>query len=622
MWRLQDPARPGLTPGGHGLPNDRSRPANPPGPARGCRTAFPYPPFGHLLLALALDVAGLAAALSDDLPPLTGHHLAVALVRTGDAEVYLANPANGTLLNASRSPGSRDVSPCWSPDGRHIAFVSDRDQRTNLWVMDANGGNVRQLTHGPAPCYLPSWQTTPAGDRVVFEYRDPIPTIASIRPDGTDLRRLGPGRSPVLSPDGRLIAYVAPAPEGGWTLHLMGWNGEGPRRLTDGASAMDPLGPGWSPDGSTLVYSWPVKGALELFTLPLDSPTPRQLTTFGSGHLAVDASWSPDSQWIAFRRTSKHPDAAGAPLQEGARPPLTDDASSFWVIEPAGAGARPIESLRFQLAPGRGRAEWKPRVRFPDQGALPVEFPSNETSCDVEQLPDGMLRIPEPRRTRGQVKAIAALIPGGTFEFPAERWRHLPRTRARIEAGGTLQVVELGDSIINDTGRSGWIHLVRDRHPELDLRVTTLVRGSTGCWFYRDQDRIRDYVAPLHPDLVILGGISQHDDLDSIRVVIEQVRETSRAEVLLLTGAFGSMDPLSEATLATGAGSGWAPYGTALRNLADELECGFGDVTALWADYVRQSGQPVDWFKRDAIHPNERGEAILARIMDAWFALP
>jgi len=66
--------------------------------------------------------------------------------------------------------------------------------------------------------------------------------------------------------------------------------------------------------------------------------------------------------------------------------------------------------------------------------------------------------------------------------------------------------------------------------------------------------------------------------------------------------------------------SGYAEYGPKLKALADELHCGFVDVTRSWADYIRQSGWRTDDFKRDAVHANSRGEQILGRILTAWFA--
>src|SRR5690242_15400317 len=66
---------------------------------------------------------------------LTGHKLLVTSVRTGDTEIFEVDPDLGDAKNLSRSSLSEDRYPCWSPDGKQIAFISDRDKPANLYVM-------------------------------------------------------------------------------------------------------------------------------------------------------------------------------------------------------------------------------------------------------------------------------------------------------------------------------------------------------------------------------------------------------------------------------------------------------------------------------------------------------
>lgn len=83
-------------------------------------------------------------------------------------------------LNVSRSPESEDRYPCWSPDGRRVCFVSDRESTTNLWVCDADGSKVPRLNRTPAVCYMPSWQGTPDGERIVFGKHGAVPRMVGI----------------------------------------------------------------------------------------------------------------------------------------------------------------------------------------------------------------------------------------------------------------------------------------------------------------------------------------------------------------------------------------------------------------------------------------------------------
>ncbi len=177
-----------------------------------------------------LCVTAATAALH----PLSGHKLLVTCIRTGDTEVFIADPVTGDMLNVSRSPDSEDRYPCWSPGGSQIAFISDRQHATNLYVMDATGDHVRRIIATPAACYMPSWQTTPDGERIVFGMHGDKPGMASIRPDGSSLTNLGEGHDPTLSPDGQRICYTGEVPEGGVSVFIMKWDGSEKRRLVAG----------------------------------------------------------------------------------------------------------------------------------------------------------------------------------------------------------------------------------------------------------------------------------------------------------------------------------------------------------------------------------------------------
>lgn len=564
-----------------------------------------------LLFAAALNFVAEAGPAD-----LAGHRLLVTSVRTGDTEIFVANPATGELLNVSRSPGSEDRYPCWSPDGRRIAFTSDRHQSTNLYLMDADGGQVRQLTFTSAVCYMPSWQITADGERIVFGLHGERPEMASIRPDGSDLRILGEGHDPTLSPDGRSICYTGHPPEGGVTVYTMNWDGTQPRRVVPGSSKVGATFPNWSPDGTAIVYSWPADEALELFVIAPDGTGLRQLTRFGGTSLCTPAAWSPDGRWISFRRTDeRYWSNPTRMIEVYSRKPA--DKRPVWIIRPDGRDAQVVESLRFQMAIDGSRASWRPARTFPKEGALPDQF--REQGGSFQTLPDGVYVLSEPRRTLDQLTALDALMPGGTFPVPTNRWTHLPRTRQRLTQGGPLHIVNLGDSIVNDTARSGWLLRLRQQAPRADLRMTTVVRGGTGCWWYKESNRVDQLIVPLKPDLVFLGGLSQRGDIDAIREVIRQLRHAlPDVECLLATAAFGRLDPLRPDTLSEEPSSGFSDFGPRLAALAEETHCGFVDVTRLWAAYIQQSGWATDDFKRDPVHANDRGEQILGRILAAW----
>ena len=74
-----------------------------------------------------------------------GKLLAFTSNRDGRQQIYVMN-ADGTGLRRVSQSTVNDFSPTWSPDGNWIAFASNRGNSTNLYMMDVRGGNVKQLT--------------------------------------------------------------------------------------------------------------------------------------------------------------------------------------------------------------------------------------------------------------------------------------------------------------------------------------------------------------------------------------------------------------------------------------------------------------------------------------------
>jgi lysophospholipase L1-like esterase len=278
-----------------------------------------------------------------------------------------------------------------------------------------------------------------------------------------------------------------------------------------------------------------------------------------------------------------------------------------------------VAILLFPCLPGRADLMKDSPVTFPAKGALPSKYPPDRPSKDRESPEKGYAIFSTPERSPEQIARIQAEMPKGQFTLPKPDWRYLKRTRKTLTDGGELHVLAVGDSIVNDTMRSGWLAELQRAYPKARIRGTVYVRGGGGCQHYKEEGRVAKNIVPRRPDLVFIGGISQQD-IESIREVIHQLRAgLPEVEILLASGTFGTADPRDPAELAKARHSGTGEYGVALTRLADDERCAYLDMTTPWAEYLRSAGVHPHLFYRDRVHANEYGEQILTKILMAFF---
>lgn len=288
-----------------------------------------------------------------------GHKLLITSVRTGDTEIFVVDPYFGDSINLTRAPSSQERYPMWSPDGAKIVFTSDRDGEDtyNLYVMDADGKNVRALTHikPHADCYFPTW----AGNFIYFGYDagdGSEAVVARVRPDGSGFTVIAPGRDPAISPDGRTIAFTQKVGKG-FPVFLMDADGKNVRQLTTHEDEIGAVTPTWSPDGRKILYSDQVGDALELFVMDRDGKNQTQLTHLGE--IASSPAWSPDMKYITFRVTDfpywRYPDSKEYVYKE-----KKPDKRPVWVMGADGSNPHILEALHFNCALDGSRAVWKP----------------------------------------------------------------------------------------------------------------------------------------------------------------------------------------------------------------------------------------------------------------------
>jgi TolB protein len=287
---------------------------------------------------------------------LQGLEVVTVSFRTGEVELFAVDPVRGDARNLSRSPQSKERYPACSFDGAHIAFNSDRDGTHNLYLMDADGANVRQLTHEKRgiEAGMPSW--TADGRWIYFGlFGGGPPRMCRIHPDGSGFKVIGEGIDPAISPDGKWVAF-ARQQEDGHHLWVMSPDGGNARSLTKKGNAWAGVHACWTPDGRAILFADRVGTALELFRCDFPSAAIVQLTHLGGA--VTSPSVSPDGKWISFRlcdevywRDSQSSQRAYKERRADKRP--------VWIMGIDGSHPHVLEPLHYQTTIDGSRAPFR-----------------------------------------------------------------------------------------------------------------------------------------------------------------------------------------------------------------------------------------------------------------------
>ena len=168
-----------------------------------------------------------------------------------DARRMSAPAASRALWQLTFDPGVQ-TDPAWSPDGRTLAYSSDRSGQAHIWLQAVGGGAAVQLTHTPLPDVEPDW--SPDGTRLAF----------ATRGVGGGIR--------VIAASGGVVQPVASF-------------GESPQ---------------WSPDGSSILFTRSDFGGSRLFVARLDGRDPAPiLEEFLRPFRQMRFAWHPDSRHVS-----------------------------------------------------------------------------------------------------------------------------------------------------------------------------------------------------------------------------------------------------------------------------------------------------------------------------------
>ena len=188
--------------------------------------------------------------------------------------------------------------PALSPDGRSVAFVSNRDGHYNIYVGLLNGANPIKLTDDPNLKTTPCWSAD--GTEIAYGRLNDsgiwdiwkVPALG-----GTSRRLILNASDPAWSRDGRWLTYRRSSTGAIWISDALGQNG---RELVRAQNKLfGNSGPRFSPDGREIAYAASLGGpAEELEIVNLDSGEVRRLTHDGAS--AVSPAWSADGRFIYF----------------------------------------------------------------------------------------------------------------------------------------------------------------------------------------------------------------------------------------------------------------------------------------------------------------------------------
>ena len=252
----------------------------------------------YVMLGTVLLLSGCLLFIANWANAAKSEWISFASNRTGNFDIYVIDTNGENLRNLTDAP-SRELEHAWSPDGRFLAYVSNRDGDFKIYVMDTRTGEHRRLTNHHEKEWAPAW--SPDGKWIAFVSRSDeiVPPVKfkitshiyRIDANGANLVQLtdqGKNLRPAWSPDSKQIAFVSyhrgKERKG---LYIMDADGRRLRRVRDQkVQALNGIFQSecaWSPDGKRIAFSIvvPRDKRIHLCVIDVDGKNFRQLTQGG-----------------------------------------------------------------------------------------------------------------------------------------------------------------------------------------------------------------------------------------------------------------------------------------------------------------------------------------------------
>jgi TolB protein len=207
-------------------------------------------------------------------------------------QICIYSAASDRLISFPRYRGSNS-SPAFSPDGSQIAFMSSQNGDPEIYVTDANGGNLHRITFAAGVSTSPAWNPK-TGKQIVFvSDRGGDPVLYLANSDGSsveklDLPDMGYSVDPSWSPNGQLLAFCWRRPSGNFDIYAMDIISRQLVELTKDVGRNER--PSWAPDGRHIVFESNRTGTVQIWSMLADGSEPRQLTYQGQNE---SPNWSP-----------------------------------------------------------------------------------------------------------------------------------------------------------------------------------------------------------------------------------------------------------------------------------------------------------------------------------------
>jgi TolB protein len=226
----------------------------------------------------------------------------------GHYQLFVMNPDGSDPKQITFDATNHDL-PSWSPDGKRIAFVSDRNGHSVAYVMDADGKNEKRVTAEDAESIHPIW--TPDGKGLIYCADDdllpPKKNDASIYV--VDLQTLktttlitgGVNTYPSFSPDGTKVVFRRMLGEMSSEVFVAKADGSEQKNLSN-HQAFDGW-PAWSPDGKRIAFSSNRRANYQIHMMDADGSNVRLLAN--TEGRATEPRWSPDGKTIYFTNCMK-----------------------------------------------------------------------------------------------------------------------------------------------------------------------------------------------------------------------------------------------------------------------------------------------------------------------------